>query len=112
MIDIAKIKEKVTQIALDNMVRKGHFNICAIRDIQNMNNTVGEAEALRILAPLHCVDFADMPKDVREALPDLIRRALGTSEMILSAPQRKGIFAKFTAEEEQQAKTLKLLTGS
>jgi hypothetical protein len=44
-----------------------------------MFDIVPDQEAMAILVPLHCVNYADMPRELYAALPGIIQRALSGS---------------------------------
>lgn len=71
------LKELAAKTALNNMFRKGHFNICAIDDVAKLLDVDPKGEAYTILRTLHCVDYSTMPKELRDAIPDLVRQCLG-----------------------------------
>jgi hypothetical protein len=71
------IKKLVAITALNNMMSKGHFSICTIDSVATMLDINPKNEAYRILNPLHCINFADMPKEIRGAVPSLIQECLG-----------------------------------
>lgn len=63
------------------MFRKGYFDICLVRQICELNGTIPNGEAMRLLHPLHCVNFEDMPKELLRGLPVLIQQAIGTETL-------------------------------
>ncbi len=65
------------QSALRKMFDQGHFSICTIDTILKALNRIAEPAAHNTLSMLHCVSYRDMPPELREKLPDLIKRALG-----------------------------------
>lgn len=70
------IKRTVAVVALNDMMSKGHFNICAIDRIAEMLGVNPKGEAYRTLAPLHCVDFSKMPPELKQMIPGLIKQCL------------------------------------
>lgn len=71
------VKQVVAITALNKMMASGHFDICAIRTIAEMLGVDPKGEAYRTLAPLHCVNFSDMPTELRQLIPSLIKECLG-----------------------------------
>lgn len=71
------VKQVVAITALNKMMSGGHFDICAIRTIAEMLGVDPKGEAYRTLAPLHCVNFSDMPAELRQLIPGLIKECLG-----------------------------------
>jgi hypothetical protein len=71
------IKQLAAITALNNMMSKGHFSICTIDSIASMLDLNPKNDSYRILHTLHCINFADMPKEIRDAVPGLIQECLG-----------------------------------
>lgn len=64
--------------SLNEMMRKGTFYITTVKEVAEAIGAVPDAAALRILRPLHCMTISDMPHELRNALPELIERCIGT----------------------------------
>ena len=62
--------------SLNKMMADNHFSICAIDDAMKALGCVGDGAAYKILRPLHCVKWMDMPTELRGAVPKLIERCL------------------------------------
>lgn len=62
--------------ALNKMFEDRHFSICTIDDVARMLGIVPDKDAHTQLRPLHCVDWFDMPSDLRQRVPGLIQQAL------------------------------------
>lgn len=71
------LKQMVAITALNNMMAKGWFDVCTIDKVAQMLGVDPKGEAYRTLAPLHCVNFSEMPHDLKTAIPGLIRGCLG-----------------------------------
>jgi hypothetical protein len=71
-----ELKQQAAVTALNAMMRKGWLDICTVDRVAEMLDVKPEPEAYRILRPLHCVHFTDMPRDLYAQIPELIRRAL------------------------------------
>lgn len=72
----AELKHQIAVTALNDMMRRGHLNICLIDTIATSLGISAKGEAYDTLRPLHCVDFARMPKEVADAIPGLIQQIL------------------------------------
>lgn len=70
------LKRQIAITALNDMMRRGHLNICLIDTIATSLGVSAKGEAYDTLRPLHCVDFARMPPAVAAAVPELIRQIL------------------------------------
>lgn len=73
------IQEMAAMTALNDMFKKGYFNICTIDNIAKMANVNPKGRSYNILHTLHCVDFDKMPKELREEVPNMIRECLSLS---------------------------------
>jgi hypothetical protein len=72
------LKQLSAVTALNSMFKKGHFDICCIRNVGELLGVDPKfaGEAYKILQPLHCINFSDMPSELRDAIPSLIRECL------------------------------------
>ena len=71
------LKHATVLAALNDMVRRGHFNVCTLdRCADILGLQLKGSEQYKLLSALHCVDFAAMPPNVRTALPGWIRECL------------------------------------
>ena len=61
---------------LNNMLKARHFDICVIDSVIKILGTVPDSRAYNILRPLHCVNYMDMPRELRDELPSLIERCI------------------------------------
>lgn len=106
------LKQMSALTALNNMMSKGHFNICCI-------NSVGEllgidprrTDAYKILHPLHCVDWGKMPATLRDAVPGLIQECLGVAPSFQFKTLRPEVI-EFTESKPQRPSFLRLLGRS
>jgi hypothetical protein len=73
---MSDLKQTIAMTALNNMLKKGHFDICTIQSVAELLNVHPKVEEYRMLHALHCIDYNNMPTEIREALPELIRRCL------------------------------------
>ena len=73
------IEELAVKTALNQMLKKGHFDICTVRDVAKIMNVNPDGKAYDMLHALHCIDYGRMPQELREAIPSLIRECLSLS---------------------------------
>lgn len=75
-----QLKAEVAVIALNKMLRGGHFSICTVTEVAELYNVNAAAmrktDAFKMLNNLHCVDFNVMTPRVRESIPELIKACL------------------------------------
>jgi hypothetical protein len=73
---MSHLQVQIAKVAIEKMLAGGHFSISTLHAVGDMLGVnPRQTLAYRMLAPLHCVDYVDMPSDVREAIPGLIRDA-------------------------------------
>jgi len=73
---MSHLQVTIARVALEKMLTGASFSICTITDIGEMLHINPRGtQAFKMLKPLHCMDYSDMPAEVREAIPGLIRDA-------------------------------------
>lgn len=100
------LKQLAAITALNDMLQKGSVNICTIDTVATMLGVNCKGEAYSILRPLHCVDFARVPQQLKEAIPGLIKECLSveptyqfpTDESLEKARQ---VVASIVSEQQQ-----------
>ena len=86
---MSDLKQIAALTALNAMFRKKWFDICAVDAVAKMLGRDPDCDAYRTLRTLHCVHFADMPKELRDAIPKLVAQCLDTEpvfQFALPAP--------------------------
>lgn len=74
---MSDLKRLTALTAINNMLAGGHFNICTIDRVADMLGIQRSgSEAYQMLGALHCIDYAKMPAEVRDAIPGLIEQVL------------------------------------
>ena len=76
-MDNDSLKQLSATTALNHMMRQGHFDICCIDKVARLLDRDPKGDAYRVLSPLHCINFGDMPPELREEIPRLIKDCLG-----------------------------------
>ena len=75
---MSHLQVAIAKTAIEKMLGGAHFSISTIQSVSDMLGiNCRQTHAYRMLAPLHCIDYADMPYEVRDAIPGLIRDAFG-----------------------------------
>lgn len=77
MEDMKNLQNMAAATALNKMMRDSHFSICTIDNVAKMMGVKPTGESYRILSSIHCVDFCDMPRELRQAIPQLVADVLG-----------------------------------
>ena len=62
--------------ALNKMMRDSHFDICVVDAAVKALGAQPEGRAYQILRTVHCVQWGDMPQELRDAVPKLIERCI------------------------------------
>jgi len=62
--------------ALKVMLEQGYVSICKIDDILTVSKVIPDKHAYDTLRLLHCVKFKDMPRELQEQIPQLIKAVL------------------------------------
>ena len=70
------IVETVALTALNHMFKQGHFSICTIDAVAAVLNVHPHGHIYTMLRALHCISYSEMPKEVYDKLPELIRECL------------------------------------
>jgi len=98
-----ELKQATVLLALRHMFASGHFSICTVDNCAKILEVRPDGlEAYTILRALHCIDFRQMPSNVRQEIPRLIGECL-QSDCIVEAefaepPSKpKGFFARLTS---------------
>lgn len=94
--------------SLNKMMADNHFSICTIDDAMKALGCIGDGAAYKILRPLHCVKWMDMPTELRAAVPKLIERCLAVPAYQFQLTQAENLSAEWIGRV--QAGTLRLLT--
>lgn len=73
------IQEISAMTALNHMFKQGHMSIWTIDKIAKLMKIDPKGRAYDVLSTVHCVYFRDMPKELKDSIPDLIRECLSLS---------------------------------
>lgn len=52
------------------------LDVCPVNDAANILNVDTKNDAYRLLSAYHCVQYWNIPKEIRHRIPELIREAL------------------------------------
>lgn len=104
------LKQLSALTALNHMMSKGHFDICTIDSVGKLLGVDPRGEAYDILRPLHCIDWAQMPEQLKEAVPSLIQRCLGVAPVFkFSNLRQRVIDVPEAAPSSSSARFLRLM---
>lgn len=77
---VPEVKQLVVLTATKKLFTKSFFDISKLHDIAELIDAPTKGGAWDMLRPLHCVDYADMPPILREAIPHLVNECLTARE--------------------------------
>src|SRR4051812_34077409 len=63
-----EIKTQIAKVALNKLFKQSHFSICTVRDICAMLHVFPDSEVIAMMQPLHCINYSDMSREIREWL--------------------------------------------
>ena len=82
---LPETKRLVVEVAINRLFTERHFSICSLDKLIELTGAQHGSDAYRLLRPLHCMDWADMPPELRERVPLLVREALQTNQWATEA---------------------------
>jgi hypothetical protein len=110
---MADLRQMSALTSLNAMMDKGYFSISTIDTVaQLLEVNARGTEAYRLLAPLHCVDFAKMPTELREAVPALIQECLGIAPVFKFKTAQPEVIEVAPTQDRPRRGFLRLLGGS
>ncbi len=68
MQSIERFRGLAVAEGLRHLFQKKHFDICQLRNCLEAAQVIPDGETMRLLAPLHCRDYADMPAALRDEI--------------------------------------------
>lgn len=66
------LEQKAIEAALRKMFAQGHFSICTIDTCLKLLGVPQGGKSYQLLHALHCVNYADMDRELAQAIPGLI----------------------------------------
>lgn len=106
------IQEIAAMAALNHMFKQGYMSICTIDNIAKLMNVDPRGKAYNVLSTLHCVDFSEMPKELRDVVPDLIRECLSLNPIYEFEHLKKQVAtAHDTAHQSPMGRLLSYVRG-
>ena len=64
-LDLHEAKLKIAEVSMRKMMKGRYFDICTIDNCCKMLGIHADKEMHEMLKPLHCVDWSEMGKEVR-----------------------------------------------
>ena len=78
-----EVKRMVVLAATQKLFTKSYFDISALNKIAEIVGVPTRGGAWAMLQPLHCIDYADMPPMLREAIPHLVNECLTAGQAVV-----------------------------
>lgn len=67
----------VAQVALNSLFENKHFSICKLNEVMELlKKGRSNSKVYKQLHALHCVDYADMPDELKNQIPHMINELL------------------------------------
>lgn len=86
---MSELKLKIAALALNEMMRSSFFSICAVNDAADVLGCNAKLSAhYDSLRALHCINWRNMPKEVREAVPMMIAECLALPPQFVLADEK------------------------
>ncbi len=73
---LPETRQLVVMQAVKHLLHERHFSVCQLDKVLDLMDAPRKSEAYRLLSALHCVNYTDMPADLRNRIPHLINEAL------------------------------------
>lgn len=107
-----ELKQLSALTSLNNMMRGGHFSICAIDSVGKLLGIEPRGtDAYNVLHALHCVDWGAMPPQLRDAVPGLINECLGIAPAFQFTNAKQGQVIDLTPEARPAKRGILQLLG-
>jgi hypothetical protein len=69
---VNELERLAVQTAMKKLLSSTYFDITALRNCLEIAGVIPDGKTMRALNVLHCVHYADMPKELLEQLPETI----------------------------------------
>ena len=99
-----ELKQQAIQSALRKMFNNKYFDVCTFDKCVTLAGVLVPTEIKNFLEPLHCVNFSDMPKELRGAVIEAITLTLGQNRFDISFIDRLKISANIQDAEFDEIK--------
>lgn len=76
------LDDAIVATAIKKMLDKGWFDICTFNELVRMTGALVPSSVRARLRPLHCIQWNEMPDEVREWVWDAINEAFITGDRL------------------------------
>ena len=71
-------QQLVLRTATRKLFDQRYFDICTVDSLMKLTGTTERGAAYTQLRAMHCVNYSDMPKELQDRIPHLVRECLTT----------------------------------
>ena len=106
------IQEMAAMAALNHMFKQGYVSVCTIDKVAKLMNVNPRGRAYDVLSTLHCVGFDQMPQELKESIPGMIRECLSLNPIYeFEHLKRQVVTAHDTAHQSPMGRLLSYVRG-
>ena len=78
-MNIERLQALAVVTALNKMLEANYFDICTVDAMLKVQRLPVGGDVYDVLRTLHCVYSVRMPKELRDAIPEMLQEVLGVS---------------------------------
>ena len=78
-MNIERLQALAVVSSINKMLQANYFDICTVDAILKVLHLPAGGEIYDVLRTLHCIHYAQMPKELRDAIPEMLQAVLGVS---------------------------------
>jgi len=82
---LAQTQQLVVKTAITKLFKDNHFSICKLDEVMDLLGARQGCQAYKMLRALHCVNYSDMPADLRSRIPALVNECLAQKDDVIDA---------------------------
>lgn len=79
---VERLRGLAVSVGLQHLFNQGHFSIVQLEQCLTAARVIPDGEVIRILRPLHCIDYRDMPAELRDQVFTLVMRMFGAADAV------------------------------
>lgn len=72
MSDLSLLTKQAAVVAINKVLTAKRFDICTVREVAELLGGDTNCQEFSILRTIHCVEYKEMPPNMRESIPELI----------------------------------------
>jgi hypothetical protein len=75
----------IVEVSLTKLFKERFFSICQLDSVIKLVGSRKAGDAYNMLCSLHCVDYSEMPAELRNRIPALVGECLSQSSGVTEA---------------------------